>query len=67
MSIFNKSSSWWFGENSIFGQAIGQTKWGGDNAQGTSATFGHTVTLSEDQKIIMYALVGFLAYSMIKK
>ena len=62
--MFGKSSQWWFGTNSIFGQAIRQTKYGvgaggfdsGYQSQGTS-----------EADILKYGFLFGLFYLLAKK
>ena len=59
--MFNKSSQWWFGKNSIFGQAIGQTKYG------ASSDGGFLPGSSQESEYLKYGIIGLFVYLVVKK
>jgi len=61
--MFSKSSKWWFGKNSIFGQAIGQTAWGSGGGGGNfdiPTNVDHSIALTDEQKLMFGGLLLFL-------
>lgn len=60
--MFGKSSQWWFGKNSIFGQAIRQTKYGADGSY-TSYVQGGT----SEADLLKYGVLFGLFYLLAKK
>ena len=64
--MFGKSSQWWFGENSIFGQAIRQTKWG---AGGFVPPYGggYPAPSTSEANILKYGAMFGLFYLLAKK
>jgi hypothetical protein len=59
--MFNKSSQWWFGKNSIFGQAIAQTKYG------TGSGGGFLPGSSQESEYLKYGIIGLFVYLVVKK
>lgn len=59
--MFNKSSSWWFGKNSIFGQAIAQTKYG------ASSGGGFLEGNNQESEYLKYGIIGLFVYLVVKK
>lgn len=63
--MFGKSSQWWFGRNSIFGQAIRQTKYGADSASPYGG--GYPLQGSSEADILKYGVLFGLFYLLAKK
>lgn len=62
--MFGKSSQWWFGKNSIFGQAIRQTKYGaGDGSYTEFVSRGS----SSEADLLKYGVLFGLFYLLAKK
>lgn len=61
--MFGKSSNWWFGKNSVFGQAIRQTKYGANDV--SSFTYGQPGTSEAD--MLKYGVLFGLFYLLAKK
>jgi hypothetical protein len=59
--MFNKSSQWWFGKNSIFGQAIAQTKYGASSG-GFSFQEG-----GNEAEYLKYGMIGLFVYLIVSK
>lgn len=62
--MFGKSSQWWFGKNSIFGQAIRQTKYGAGDGSYTSFVSGQSTSEAD---ILKYGVLFGLFYLLAKK
>jgi hypothetical protein len=60
--MFGKSSKWWFGKNSIFGQAIRQTKYG---AQG--ASYDPSFNGTSEADMLKYGILFGMFYLLAKK
>lgn len=63
--MFGKSSSWWFGKNSIFGQAIRQTKYGAD--QTTTTNFFGESGGGGEAEYLKYGMIGLFVYLIVFK
>ena len=63
--MFGKSAHWWFGENSIFGQAIRQTKYGVDAP--TPYGNGYPLQGSSEANLLKYGAMFGLFYLLAKK
>ena len=63
--MFGKSSQWWFGKNSIFGQAIRQTKYGAGDGSYTSYIQGRQGSSEAD--LLKYGVLFGLFYLLAKK
>ena len=61
--MFNKSSNWWFGKNSIFGQIIRQTKYG----IGNNGDIGGYTPYRSESDILKYGMMFALFYLLAKK
>ena len=63
--MFGKSAQWWFGQNSIFGQAIRQTKYGINDGSFTNyVQSGSNITEAD---VLKYGVVFGLFYLLAKK
>jgi|TARA_A100001011_G_C14310271_1_gene845226 hypothetical protein len=62
--MFGKSASWWFGKNSIFGQAVRQTKYGADQGSYTSYINGSS---NNEADILKYGILFGLFFLLAKK
>ena len=63
--MFGKSSKWWFGENSIFRQAIRQTKWGAGGFDPYGG--GYPVNNASEANLLKYGAMFGLFYLLAKK
>ena len=61
--MFGKSSKWWFGKNSIFGQAIRQTKYGASDGSYTQ----FVERGSNEADLLKYGVLFGLFYLLAKK
>ena len=59
--MFNKSSQWWFGKNSIFGQAIAQTKYGAGSFSSPFEQGGN------EAEYLKYGMIGLFVYLIVSK
>lgn len=62
--MFGKSSQWWFGKNSIFGQAIRQTKYGVGDGSYTSYVSNQGASEAD---VLKYGVLFGLFYLLAKK
>jgi hypothetical protein len=60
--MFGKSSQWWFGKNSIFGQAIRQTKYGAGNP---TDLFGGQGGSGNEAELLKYGMIGLFVYLIV--
>ena len=63
--MFNKGSDWWFGKNSIFGQAIRQTKYGISDGSYTNYIQGSSGVSEAD--VLKYGVLFGLFYLLASK
>lgn len=62
--MFGKSAQWWFGKNSIFGQAIRQTKYGAGDGSYTSFIDD---SRTSEADLLKYGVLFGLFYLLAKK